>query len=54
MKNFFHGDYFKSCLPTKPGFFGVFFFQMFRVGLYALEILDTPLLLAYTMIAHSV
>ena len=31
-----------------------FFFNLFRVGLHALEILDTSLLLGYTMIAHSV
>ena len=31
-----------------------FFFQNFRVGLHALEILDTAMLLGYTMIAHSV
>ena len=33
---------------------GSFFFQNFRVVLHALEILDTSLLLGYTMIAHSV
>ena len=48
----FHGDYFKSYLPTKPGFF--IFFSKFYGGLYALEILDTALLLGYTMVAHSV
>ena len=52
MKNGFHSDYFKSYLPTKPGIF--LCFQNFRVGLHALEILDTALLLGYTMIAHSV
>ena len=34
------------------GFF--YYFQNFRVGLHALEILNTPLILGYTMIAHSV
>ena len=52
MKNCFHGDYFKSYLPTKPGIF--LFSKNLRVGLHALEILDTALLLGYTMIAHSV
>ena len=52
MKKCFHGDYFKSYLPSKPGIF--YFFQNFRMGLHALEILDTALHLGYTMIAHSV
>ena len=52
MKNCFHGDYFKSYLPTKPAI--LLFFQNFRVGLHALEILATSLILGYTMIAHSV
>ena len=52
MRNCFHGDYFKSYLPTKPGI--LLFFQKLRVGLHALEILDTSLILGYTMIAHSV
>ena len=52
MRNCFHGDYFKSYLPTKPGIH--LFFQNFRVVLHALEILDTSLILGYTMIAHSV
>ena len=52
MRNCFHGDYFKSYLPTKPGI--ILFFQNFRVGANALEILDTLLILGYTMIAHSV
>ena len=52
MKNCFYGDYFKSYLPTKPGFF--LFYQNFRVGLHALDILDTALFSGYTMIAHSV
>ena len=38
--------------PQNQGFF--YFFQNFRVGFHALEILDTPLFLGYTMIAHSV
>ena len=33
---------------------GIFFFLIFRVGIHALEILDTPLLLNYTMIGHGV
>ena len=37
MKHCFHGDYFKSYLPKD--FF--FIFKNFRVGLHALEILDT-------------
>ena len=52
MKNCFHSDYFKSYLHTKPGIF--LFYQNFRVGLHAQEILDTALLLGYTMIAHGV
>ena len=36
----------------KQGFF--YLFQNFRVGLHALEILDTSSILGYTMIAHSV
>ena len=38
--------------PQNQGFF--YFFQNLRVGLHALEILDTSLILGYTMIAHSV
>ena len=38
--------------PQNQGFF--YFFQNVRVGLHALEILDTSLLLGYTMIAHGV
>ena len=53
MRNCFHGDYFTSYLSTKTGIL-LFFFQNFRVGLHALEILDTSLILGYTMIAHSV
>ena len=52
MRNWFHSDYLKSYLPTKPGI--LLFFQNFRVGLHALEILDTSLILGYTMNAHSV
>ena len=52
MKNCFHGDYFKSYLPAKPGFF-FDFSQNFRMGLHALEIIDTALHLGYTMFAHS-
>ena len=33
---------------------GFYFFQNFRVGLHALEILDTSLILGYKMIAQSV
>ena len=51
MKNCFHGDNFKSYLPAKTGIF--IFFNFFRVGIHALEILDTPLLLNYTMIGHD-
>ena len=52
MKNCFQGDYFKSYLPAKPGIFLYFFPNL--GGLHALEVLDTALLLGYTMIAHSV
>ena len=52
MRNCYHGDYLKSYLPTKPAIFIISHFL--RVGIYALEILDTSLLLGYTMIAHSV
>ena len=38
--------------PQNQGLF--YFFQNLRVGLHALEILDTSLILGYTMIAHSV
>ena len=54
MKKCFHGDYFKSYLPSKPGIFLFFFFQNFRMGLHALEIIDTALHLGYTMFAFSV
>ena len=33
---------------------GFLFFKTFRVGIHALEILDTPLLLSYTMVNHGV
>ena len=52
MKNCFHGDYFKSYLPAKPGI--LFIFKIFRVGIHALDILDTPLRLNCTMIGHGV
>ena len=52
MKKCFHGDYFKSYLPAKPGIFIFLFFL--RVGIHALEIIDTSLHLGYTMFAHSV
>ena len=42
----------KVICPQNQGFF--LFSQNFRVGLHALEILDTALFLGYTMIAHSV
>ena len=51
MKNCFHGEYFKSYLPAKPGIFT--FFIIFRVGRHASEILDIPLLVSYTMIGHG-
>ena len=38
--------------PQNQGFF--YFFQNFRVGLHALEIVDTSLIRGYTMIAQSV
>ena len=52
MRNCYHGDYLKSYLPAKPAIF--IFFHFLRVGLHALEILDTSLLLGYTMIGHGV
>ena len=52
MKNCFHGDYFKSYLHAKPGI--LFFLIFFRLCIHALEILDTALLLGYTIVAHSV
>ena len=53
MKNRFHGNYFKSYLPTKPEIF-FNFFNLFRLGLHASEILETSLLLGDTMIVPSV
>ena len=53
MKNCFHGNYFKRYLPIKPGIF-IFFHFFFKAGIHALEILDTQLLLNYTMIGHGV
>ena len=38
--------------PQNQRFF--YFFQNLRVGILALEILDTSLILGYTIIAHSV
>ena len=50
MKNCFHGGYFKSYLPAKAGILFIFF----RMGIHALVILDTQLLLNLTMIDHGV
>ena len=52
MKNCFHGDCSKSNQPSKPEI--LYIFHFIRVGIHALAILDTPLLISYTMIAHSV
>ena len=52
MRNCYHGDYLKSYLPAKPTIFIFSFFL--RAGIHALEILDTSLLLGYTMIGHGV
>ena len=52
MKICFHGDYFKSYLPTNPGIFCIFL-PNFWGWLHVLEILDTALLLGYTMVDHS-
>ena len=38
--------------PQNQGF--LIFFHFFRVAIHALEILDTPLLLNYTMIGYGV
>ena len=54
MKNCFHGDYFRVIRPQNQGFFFIFFSKNSRVGLHALEILDSSLHLGYTMLAHSV
>ena len=51
MRNCYHGDYLKSYLPAKPA---IFIFHFLRVGIHALEILDTSLLLGYTLIGHGV
>ena len=53
MRNCYHGDYLKSYLPAKPAIF-IYFFIVLRVGILALEILDTSLLLGYTLIGHGV
>ena len=50
MRNCYHGNYLKSYLPAKPAIF----FSFLRGGIHALEILDTSLLLGYTMIDHGV
>ena len=52
MKNCFHGDYLRVICAQNKGI--LIIFQNFRGGLHALGILDTALLLGYTMIAHSV
>ena len=52
MRNCYHGDYLKNYLPAKPAIFIFSFFL--RVSIHALEILDTSLLLGYTMISHGV
>ena len=54
MRNCYHGDYFKSYLPAKTAIFIIFFFIFLTVCIYALEILDTALLLGNTMIGHGV
>ena len=51
MRNCYHGDYLKSYLPTKPA---IFIFSFLRVDIHAFEILDTSLLLGYTLIGHGV
>ena len=53
MRNCYHGDNLKSYLPAKPAIFFIFSFFL-TVGIHALEILDTPLLLGYTLIGHGV
>ena len=52
MRNCYHGDYLKSYLPAKLAIF--IFSHFLKVGVHALEILDTSLLLGYTMISHGV
>ena len=53
MRNCYHGGYLKSNLPAKPAFF-FYFFIFLRVGIHALEILDTSMLLGYTLIGNGV
>ena len=48
----YHDDYLKSYLPAKSAIF--IFFIFLRVGIHAFDILDTSLLLGYTMIGHGV
>ena len=43
---------YKVICPQNQRF--LFFFHFLRVGIHALEILDTSLLLGYTMIGHGV
>ena len=38
--------------PQNQGFF--YFLKFFRIAIHALEILDTPFLLNYTIIGHGV
>ena len=52
MRKCYHGDYLKSYLLAKPAIF--YFFIFLRVGIHALEILDTSLLLDYTLFGHGV
>ena len=52
MRNCYHGYYLKSYLLAKPAI--IIFFIFLSVGIHALEILDTSLLLGYTMIGHGV
>ena len=52
MRNCYHVDYLKSYLPANPAI--CIFFIFLREGIHALEILDTALLLGYTMIGHDV
>ena len=44
---------FRVICPHNRGFFFIFF-QFFKVGIHALDILDTQLLLSYRMIGHGV
>ena len=52
MRNCYQGDYLKSYLPAKPAIF--IFSHFLKLGIHALEILDTSLLQGYTMIGHGV